>query len=356
MAFMEQLNRKVIFLVMVILLIACSKDVQPIADGKKTVRITLSTKVGSGGSMKVSEENAIHTLRIYAFDEKDGLIGYHYEPDVPNTPEIYSFSMPLNFSYKEDFPAGTITAKFYVVANEGGVKIVNGENSISFPEAEIDAETGLWKWINESSTITPDALSDLLISGYGTKTESDITSTGLPMSYKDDAVVLTTETNQALKTFEMKRAVVKLHTKFQNDGLETTVNKISFGAFQADKGYLFEQNGSNMIVPNDVTYSSYTTPDNYSLRIGAGIEESVSFYQLPSKVASEVYTFGFNLEDGSNFGMAELKPSTGDLTFIDRNTQLEINVTLNAVEIEFATPAVEPWKSVPDEDGIINVE
>lgn len=355
MAIMKILNKTAIVFMLAVFLIACSKDSQPIADGMKTVRITISSRVGESGSGTVSPEDAIHSLRIYAFDADNNLVGYHYENSLPNTPGSYSFSMPLNFSYKEDFPTtGTVTAKFYVVANERGATIGNG---FSFPEAEIDAETGLWKWKSEGSTITPDALSDLLISGYGTKTESDITSKGLPMSYKNDAVVLTTETNQALEEFEMKRAVVKLHTKFQNEGLETTVNKISFGAFQADKGYLFEQNGrSNMIVPDDVTYSSYTTPDNYSLTIGAGIEESVSFYQLPSKVASEVYTFGFNLEDGSNFGMAELKPSTGDLTFIDRNTQLEINVTLNAVEIEFATPAVEPWKSVPDEDGIINVE
>lgn len=353
MAIMKILNKTAIVFMLAVFLIACSKDSQPIADGMKTVRITISSRVGESGSGTVSPEDAIHSLRIYAFDADNNLVGYHYENSLPNTPGSYSFSMPLNFSYKEDFPTtGTVTAKFYVVANERGATIGNG---FSFPEAEIDAETGLWKWKSEGSTITPDALSDLLISGYGTKTESDITSKGLPMSFKDDVVELTTETNQTL-TFAMKRAVVKLHTKFQNDGLETTVNKISFGAFQADKGYLFEQNGSNMIVPNDVTYSSYTTPDNYSLTIGAGIEESVSFYQLPSKVASEVYTFGFNLEDGSNFGMAELKPSTGDLTFIDRNTQLEINVTLNAVEIEFATPAVEPWKSVPDEDGIINVE
>lgn len=347
MAFMEQLNRKVIFLVMVILLIACSKDVQPIADGKKTVRITLSTKVGSGGSMKVSEENAIHTLRIYAFDEKDGLIGYHYEPDVPNTPEIYSFSMPLNFSYKEDFPAGTITAKFYVVANEGGVKIVNGENSISFPEAEIDAETGLWKWINESSTITPDALSDLLITGYGTKTESDITPTGLPMSYKNDAVELTTETNQAL-TFAMKRAVVKLHTIFQNDGLETTVNKISFGAFQADKGYLFEQGDGN-IVPDNVSYATYTTPDEYSLTINAGENKSASFYQLPSDATDDGnYTMSFN-HNNNTFGPASLMQKS-----IDRNTQLDIMITLKTDRIIFSVPKVNPWESATG--GIIIVD
>lgn len=352
MAIMKILNKTDIVFMLAVFLIACSKDSQPIADGMKTVRITISSRVGEGGSGTDSPEDAIHSLRIYAFDTEDKLVGYHYESDVPNTPGSYSFSMPLNFSYKEDFPAGAVTAKFYVVANEGGATI---GNEFSFPEAVTDAETGLWEWVDENSKITPDALSALLITGYGTKTEVDISSTGLPMSYKNDAVELTTETNQAL-TFAMKRAVVKLHTKFKNDGLETTVNEISFGAFQADKGYLFEQNGSNMIVPDDVIYSSYTTPNNYSLTIGAGIEKSASFYQLPSKVASDVYTFGFNLEDGSNFGMAELKPSTGDLTFIDRNTQLEINVTLNAVEIEFATPAVEPWKSVPDEDGIINVE
>lgn len=356
MAIMKILNKTAILFMLAVFLIACSKDSQPIADGMKTVRITISSRVGEDGSGSVSPEDAIHSLRIYAFDTEDKLVGYHYESDVPNTPGSYSFSMPLNFSYKEDFPTtGTVTAKFYVVANEGGAKIGVGETSFPFPEAVTDAETGLWEWVDENSKITPAALSALLITGYETKTEVDISSTGLPMSYRDDAVLLTTETNQAL-TFAMKRAVVKLHTIFQNDGLETTVNKISFGAFQADKGYLFEQNGSNMIVPDDVIYSSYTTPNNYSLTIGAGIEKSASFYQLPSKVASDVYTFGFNLEDGSNFGMAELKPSTGDLTFIDRNTQLEINVTLNAVEIEFATPAVEPWKSVPDEDGIINVE
>lgn len=353
MAIMKILNKTAIVFMLAVFLIACSKDSQPIADGMKTVRITISSRVGESGSGTVSPEDAIHSLRIYAFDADNNLVGYHYENSLPNTPGSYSFSMPLNFSYKEDFPTtGTVTAKFYVVANERGATIGNG---FSFPEAEIDAETGLWKWKSEGSTITPDALSALLITGYETKTEVDISSTGLPMSYRDDAVLLTTETNQAL-TFAMKRAVVKLHTIFQNDGLETTVNKISFGAFQADKGYLFEQNGSNMIVPDDVIYSSYTTPNNYSLTIGAGIEKSASFYQLPSKVASDVYTFGFNLEDGSYFGMAELKPSTGDLTFIDRNVQLDINVTLNAEEIEFGTPEVGPWNVLSEEEGIINVE
>lgn len=350
MAIMKILNKTAIVFMLAVFLIACSKDSQPIADGMKTVRITISSRVGESSGGSVSPEDAIHSLRIYAFDTDDNLVGYHYENAVPSTPGSYSFSMPLNFSYKEDFPAGTVvTAKFYVVANEGGATIGNG---LSFPEAEIDAETGLWKWKSEGSTITPDALSDLLISGYGTKTESDITSTGLPMSYKNDAVVLTTETNQALE-FEMKRAVVKLHTKFQNDGLETTVNKISFGAFQTDKGYLFEQNGSNMIVPNDVLY---TAPSEFAVNITIGhySDASVVYYQLPSSAGNGSYTFGFSLANGTSFGPSELKPVSGTIASIDRNHGLEINVIVEDNNIKFGVPAVEPWKT--STGGIITVE
>lgn len=345
MAIMKILNKTAIVFMLAVFLIACSKDSQPIADGMKTVRITISSRVGESSGGSVSPEDAIHSLRIYAFDTDDNLVGYHYENAVPSTPGSYSFSMPLNFSYKEDFPAGTVvTAKFYVVANEGGATIGNG---LSFPEAEIDAETGLWKWKSEGSTITPDALSDLLISGYGTKTESDITSKGLPMSYKNDAVVLTTETNQALEEFEMKRAVVKLHTKFQNDGLETTVNKISFGAFQADKGYLFEQ-GDGKIVPDDVSYTPYTTLGGYSLTINAGENKSASFYQLPSDATDGNYTMSF-IHNQKNFGPASLMQQS-----IDRNTQLDIMITLKTDRIIFSVPKVNPWESATG--GIIIVD
>lgn len=344
MAIMKILNKTAIVFMLAVFLIACSKDSQPIADGMKTVRITISSRVGESGSGTVSPEDAIHSLRIYAFDTDDNLVGYHYDNSLPNTSGSYSFSMPLNFSYKEDFPTtGTVTAKFYVVANEGGATI---GNEFSFPEAEIDAETGLWKWKSEGSTITPDALSALLITGYGTKTESDITSTGLPMSYKNDAVELTTETNQAL-TFAMKRAVVKLHTKFKNDGLETTVNEISFGAFQADKGYLFEQ-GDGKIVPDDVSYTPYTTLGGYSLTINAGENKSASFYQLPSDATDGNYTMSF-IHNQKNFGPASLMQQS-----IDRNTQLDIMITLKTDRIIFSVPKVNPWESATG--GIIIVD
>lgn len=332
-----------ITLITALLLSACQKETLPIADGNKTVNITLSTKVGGDGSSTVSPEDAIHTLRIYAFDNNNELIGYHYEPNVPNSPETYSFSMPLNLSYKEDFPTGSVTAKFYVVANEGGAKI--GGEGFSFPEAVMDAETGLWEW-NTSATITPTQLSDLLITGYGTKTESEITTDGLPMSFKDDDVEITTETNQSLE-FGMKRAVVKLNAQFHNDGLETTVNQISFGNFQADKGFLFEQ-GDDIIVPDGVTYSTYTTSDDYSLTIGAGEDKSVCFYQLPSAADAGNYTIGFS-HNNNTFDPALLSQSS-----IKRNTQLDIMVTLKTDRIIFGVPKVNPWETATG--GIIIVE
>lgn len=338
-----------ITLIAALLLSACQKETLPIADGNKTVNITLSTKVGGDGSSAASAEDAIHTLRIYAFDINDNLIGYHYEPEVPNTPETYSFSMPLNLSYKEDFPTGSVTAKFYVVANEGGaneggVTIKKGQDKFVFPTA--DFESGELKWAEGVIPTSPEELSALLITDYGTKTESEIETVGLPMSFKDDKVTITTETNQSL-TFGMTRAVVKLNAQFHNDGLETTVNQISFGNFQADKGFLFEQ-GDDIIVPDGVTYSTYTTPDGYSLSIDAGADKSVCFYQLPSAAGGENYTVGFS-HNKNPFGPALLNQSS-----IKRNTQLDIMVTLKTDRIIFGVPKVNPWETATG--GIIIVE
>lgn len=334
-----------ITLIAALLLSACQKETLPIADGNKTVNITLSTKVGGDGSSAASPEDAIHTLRIYAFDINYNLIGYHYE-DVPNTPETYSFSMPLNLSYKEDFPTGSVTAKFYVVANEGGATI-NG----TFPEAEINEETGLWKWVDDTKTIDPDGLSALLITDYGTKTETDIEDKGLPMSYKDDNVKITTETNQPLE-FGMKRAVVKLETTFTNQGSAVTVTNIRLGNFQADKGYLFPHDGE--IVPENVSYTEQTelSPNLHISQEGTG---KVTYYQLPSAARNSEYTFGFSLDNGTSFGPSVLIPDNGSsIESIDRNHGLGINVTVEDDNIRFSVPEVQPWNT--STGGIITVE
>lgn len=339
-----------ITLIAALLLSACQKETLPIADGNKTVNITLSTKVGGDGSTAASAEDAIHTLRIYAFYGDDNeLIGYHYEDDIPSL-GTYSFSMPLNLSYKEDFPTGSVMAKFYVVANEGGAKI--GDEGFSFPEAEINPQTGLWKWKTDV-TITPTQLSDLLIIGYETKTESEIKNVGLPMSYKKDDVEITTETNQSLE-FGMERAVVKLCVNFRNEGVETTVNNISFKTFEADQGYLFRRvakaENTHVVpeIPDGTRYIS-ATPQDYVLDVPVTVGDELTkanFYQLPSNAGVNNYYISF-VNNQQQFGPASLEQSS-----IDRNTQLDIMVTLNAEEIKFGIPVVDPWKSVDTEIGL----
>ena len=341
-----------ITLITALLLSACQKETLPIADGNKTVNITLSTKVGSDGSSTVSPEDAIHTLRIYAFDNNNELIGYHYEPNVPNSPETYSFSMPLNLSYKEDFPTGSVTAKFYVVANEGGATIKKEQNQFVFPTA--DFKSGEWVWSEGVTLTSPEELSALLITGYETKTESEITTDGLPMSFKDDDVEITTETNQSLE-FGMERAVVKLCVNFRNEGVETTVNNISFKTFEADQGYLFRRiakaENTHVVpeIPDGTRYTSYATPQDYVLDVPVTVGDELTkanFYQLPSNAGVNNYYISF-VNNQQQFATASLEQSS-----IDRNTQLDIMVTLNAEEIKFGIPKVDPWKSVDTEIGL----
>lgn len=335
-----------ITLIVGLLLSACHKETLPIADGNKTVNITLSTKVGGDGSTAASAEDAIHTLRIYAFDSGNKLIGYHYEGDIPSL-GTYSFSMPLNLSYKEDFPDGSVMAKFYVVANEVGTTI-NG----TFPDAVMDAETGLWKWEDDTKTIDPDGLSALLITDYGTKTESEIAIDGLPMSYKNDNEEITTETNQSL-TFGMERAVVKLETTFTNQGSTVKVTNIRFGNFQADKGFLFPQD--EKIVPDAVSYNTVPVVLSPNLQISQGGTGKVTYYQLPSEAENSAYTFGFSLDNNNSFDSEPLVSNENKpIVSIDRNCGLGINVTVEDDNIRFSVPEVQPWNT--STGGIITVE
>lgn len=339
-----------ITLITALLLSACQKETLPIADGNKTVNITLSTKVGGDGSSTVSPEDAIHTLRIYAFDNNNELIGYHYEPNVPNSPETYSFSMPLNLSYKEDFPTGSVTAKFYVVANEGGATIKKEQNQFVFPTA--DFKSGEWVWSEGVTLTSPEELSALLITGYETKTESEITTDGLPMSFKDDDVEITTETNQSL-TFRMERAVVKLETTFTNQGSAVTVTNIRFGNFQADKGFLFPQDGK--IVPDGVSYNTVPVVLSPNLQISQGGTGKVTYYQLPSEAENSAYTFGFSLDNNNSFDSEPLVSNENKpIVSIDRNCGLGINVTVEDDNIRFSVPEVQPWNT--STGGIITVE
>ena len=282
-----------IYIIPFLLLASCSQEEAPLPSGNKTVQINLSTRVGNTEE-GTDDENAIHSIRVYAFDATSNeLVGYHKEDNLSQT-KTYIFQMPLNFSLKEDFTSGTVQAKFYIVVNEEAVTLNN-----TLPEA--DLEEGIP--VNPNAT-NPSALNNILIENYGIKT--DVPSEGLPMSACEE-VSLNTETGQVLSlSFDLYRAVSRIKVQFKNENNsdDIKINTLKFGNCIADKAYLFPKEGN--AIPEGTNYQAQ---DVNNVNISAGFQEisdAVSCYILPSKAGSGKYEFGFNT-DMQNYEMQELQ-------------------------------------------------
>ena len=324
------------------MLASCSQEEAPLPSGNKTVQINLSTRVGNTEE-GTDDENAIHSIRVYAFDATSNeLVGYHKEDNLSQT-KTYIFQMPLNFSLKEDFTSGTVQAKFYIVVNEEAVTLNN-----TLPEA--DLEEGIP--VNPNAT-NPSALNNILIENYGIKT--DVPSEGLPMSACEE-VSLNTETGQVL-SFDLYRAVSRIKVQFKNENNsdDIKINTLKFGNCIADKAYLFPKEGN--AIPEGTNYQAQ---DVNNVNISAGFQEisdAVSCYILPSKAGSGKYEFGFNT-DMQNYEMQELQANENgaysEITELPRNTSLDITATIKGDYIIFDIPNVNQWSEATG--GIIIVD
>lgn len=331
-----------IYIIPFLLLASCSQEEAPLPSGNKTVQINLSTRVGNTEE-GTDDENAIHSIRVYAFDATSNeLVGYHKEDNLSQT-KTYIFQMPLNFSLKEDFTSGTVQAKFYIVVNEEAVTLNN-----TLPEA--DLEEGIP--VNPNAT-NPSALNNILIENYGIKT--DVPSEGLPMSACEE-VSLNTETGQVL-SFDLYRAVSRIKVQFKNENNsdDIKINTLKFGNCIADKAYLFPKEGN--AIPEGTNYQAQ---DVNNVNISAGFQEisdAVSCYILPSKAGSGKYEFGFNT-DMQNYEMQELQANENgaysEITELPRNTSLDITATIKGDYIIFDIPNVNQWSEATG--GIIIVD
>ena len=327
-----------IYIISVLLLAACSREDASAPTGTKTVQINLSTRVGQTEE-GTDKENAIHSIRVYAFDNQDQLVGYHKEENLSKT-KTYIFQMPLNFSLKEDFTNGTVQAKFYI-------KIKKKATNVDLPEIDID-ESGI---PTGTYSVSPSTLSDLTFNGYGTDgIQIGVPNEGLPMSCAYENVTLNTETGQVLN-FDLIRAIsrIKVCFKNENNSNDIQINTLKFGNFIADKAYLFPKDG----MPDGV---SYTSNDNVSVSISAPFQETseaVSCYILPSQAGQGNYTFGFNEYDLQEL-QANENGAYSPITELPRNTSLDIEATIKGDYIIFDIPSVNPWGEASG--GIIIVD
>lgn len=334
-----------IYIIPFLLLASCSQEEAPLPSGNKTVQINLSTRVGNTEE-GTDDENAIHSIRVYAFDATSNeLVGYHKEDNLSQT-KTYIFQMPLNFSLKEDFTSGSVQAKFYIVVNEEAV-------NVTLPDVNTD-ESGI---PDGTSTVTPANLMDLTFSGYGTKgIQIEVPNEGLPMSCAYENVTLNTETGQVLN-FDLYRAISRIKVQFKNENNsdDIKINTLKFGNCIADKAYLFPKEGN--AIPEGTNYQAQ---DVNNVNISAGFQEisdAVSCYILPSKAGSGKYEFGFNT-DMQNYEMQELQANENgaysEITELPRNTSLDITATIKGDYIIFDIPNVNQWSEATG--GIIIVD
>lgn len=327
-----------IYIIPFLLLASCSQEEAPLPFSNKTVQINLSTRVGNTDT-GTNDENAIHSIRVYAFDATSNeLVGYHYEPTI-NAEKTYIFQMPLNFSLKEDFTSGSVQAKFYIVVNEEAV-------SLDKTLTNITLEEGIPTDPNATSS---NALDNILIQDYGIKTS--IPSEGLPMSACEE-VSLNTETGQVL-SFDLIRAISRIKVQFKNENNSTPINitTLKFGNFIANKAYLFPKEGN--AIPEGTNYQAQ---DVNNVSISAPfqeVSEAVSCYILPSKAGSDQYTFGFNDYDNQVL-QANENGAYSEINELPRNTSLDITATIKGDYIIFDIPNVNQWSEATG--GIIIVD
>lgn len=86
-----------------------------------TVTVSVSTRAGDIGIIPVSEINeyVIRTLRIYVFDDRNVLVGYHYADLSASMEQVAEFKMNL--------PAGNLS--FLSIANEGAAGPLKQNNT-----------------------------------------------------------------------------------------------------------------------------------------------------------------------------------------------------------------------------------
>ena len=195
-----------------------------------------------------------------------------------------------------------------------------------------------------------DALKGYVMNGDVFPAEK-LPAAGLPMAGSKRVIVNQERVTDSIKVV---RAVARLDIELENvTGDEIRVERIPFGAFGADRAYLFGQGGENEVMPDEVTCKEFEIPGRDEV-IATGGKANYVYYIYPSAAGTGAYTMG--LETGSRtYDAVLLKDDQGrDLTAMPRNTVYKINALVDVDAITFRGITVDGW-DVSYSGGDINI-
>lgn len=285
-------------------------------------------------------ENRINTLRVLILSESGSVL----KNETFTTEELASTSGSYTHTVS-GLPVGKIN--LYLVANEASIGKEDYNNSDNFTGDMVDAPSPSDPGTTIKKVLITDANREHFPERYSQLTDQ---TNALPMSAHSRGVTINPGENTA--SLSLIRSVAKLRIEMVNELTRTiTVNEMSFGAFMADRFYLFQE--EKLDVPSDAVYDdiTYGSQDDANQHLGIEIEGGESrvlvlyiypSYAWTSGTTDSPYTIGFRTPNAV-YPPLPFISGTNPYNYIARNTQVTIRALLHTdsnFELDFAA---EDW-------------
>ena len=308
--------RKAIYMLSVLCLAALWGGCQR-GGGEETAQVTLrfNTRAGSALADEYAKKGeGMKDLQIVLYRRVNGVYTYYkkYDHEVPEG-ETGSTTVDLGDVQLGDY-------LFYVVANGASAGLTVSEEGMT-EEAALRGH----------------------IMRNGAFPAAAVPAAGLPMAGSKQVIV---NQERVTEKIEVVRAVARLDIELENvTGDEIRVERIPFGAFGADRAYLFGQGGENEVMPDEVTCKEFEIPGRNEV-IATGGKANYVYYIYPSAAGAGKYTMGLKIEGRDEYKAQDLLNDRGlPLTEMPRNTVYKIRAVVDVDAITFRGITVDGWET-----------
>lgn len=313
---------------MLLLCVACTDtDRLDIVDGRTTtIRLQFpESKTVTRQSPTYEDdleefENTIYTLRVILLSQA----GTNKSTTIN---KVFTNVTSGSVLAIENVPLGA--AQLYVIANEASIG--QDYSDISNLQKQVVS-------VNNSRKVLITDDNNLYFPRRGSELLAETDKKGLPMSWMNKNLTVSEKMEIPVV---LERCVSKIRMQIQNNFSESVrVTEVSFGKFFGNSFYLFKE--ENLDVP-DQEYKEQVYDTSVDYPIEPNKSEVLICYLYPSfawtsgTVASP-YTIGFKTEHGEYPNMPFVNPEGEQYNSIERNKQININVTLSGathVNIDF---------------------